>query len=472
MRPVLTRHAVWLALTAVLAFCLLPGAGAAGAATAVPGPLAAVPGVASASLSPEQRARTIAAQAYIYGLAPLDEQRVIAHFPTNHLISVTELSTPAERLVPLPNVDTLYTTARLDLSGGPLVVHVPEEHGRYYTLQLLDAYTNTFGYIGRRVTGTHPGTYAIIGPGWHGVLSPGVKAIHSPTPIVWLLGRTLLDGVADLPSVHAIQRGYTLSTLGGATLTSIFLPRSTLMPGSLPSSLGFLDALGTLLAQSPPPASERALLARFASVGIGPARSPSTEPLSATVRRGLLEGLADGRRQLDRYSSSLALSTERRTGGWLVPPTGIGAYGHDYLLRAYVAENALGANVPREAVYPLTAVDHTFAPLSGRRRYLLRFAPGQLPPVNAFWSLTMYTQNLFLYANPLQRYAIGDRTRGLHFGRDGSLTILLAHSVPGRLRSNWLPAPAGRFTVVLRLYQPRVSVLRGRWPLPIISRAG
>ncbi len=471
MRVVLTRHAVWLALTAAVTFCSLPGAVPAGAARVAAGS-AAGRSAAAALLSPEQRARAIAAEAYIYGLAPLDEQRVISRFPTNHLISITELSTPAERLVPLPNVDTLYTTARLDLSGGPLLVHVPEERGRYYTLQLIDAYTNTFGYIGRRVTGTRPGTYAIIGPGWHGVLPSGVRAIHAPTPVVWLLGRTLLDGVADLPAVHAIQRGYTLSSLARATLSPIFLPRSPLMPEPLPPGLGFLDAMGTVLAQNPPPASERALMARFASVGIGPARSPSTEPLSAAVRRGLLEGLTDGRRQLERYSGRLALSTERRTGGWLVPPKGIGAYGHDYLLRAYVAENALGANVPAEAMYPLTSVDHTFAPLSGRRRYLLRFGPGQLPPVNAFWSLTMYSQDLFLYANPLQRYAIGDRTRGLHFGRDGSLTILLAHSAPGRLRSNWLPAPAGRFTLVLRLYQPRPSVLRGRWPLPIISRVG
>lgn len=434
---------------------------------------AVVPGAAAARSpkpNPGQLARQLGAQAYVYGLALLDEQRVITNFPANTLISVTELSTPAERLVPLPNVDTLYTVARLELAGGPLIVHVPAEHGRYYTLQLLDAYTNSFGYIGRRATGTRAGDYAIVGPGWHGRLPRGTHRIAAPTPTVWLLGRTLVDGTRDLTRVHTIQHEYALTTLSGASLPRVFLPGSTLHPAALPTGLAFYDALGAAMAKNPPPRADRPLLRRLAAVGVGAGRTPSTERLSAATRAGLIAGVALGRRQLAAYASRLTTSSERRHRGWLVPPAATGRYGTDYRLRAYVAQNALGANVPAEAVYPIAFMDSRLHPLSGRHRYVLHFAAGQLPPVKAFWSLTMYDASLFLVTNPLDRYAVGDRTPGLRRNRDGSLDILIQHRPPRSRRGNWLPAPSGRFVLALRLYEPRASVIRGTWPLPTLTR--
>jgi hypothetical protein len=449
---------------------LLVACGSAGAVA-----VAAVHGTRSgrAASAAEQRARAIGRQAYVYGYALLAEQQVITNFPANRLISVTKLSTPSLRVIVLPNVDTLYTVARLTLNAGPLVVHVPEEHGRYYTFELLDAYTNVFGYIGRRVTGTHAGNFAIVGPGWRGSLPSGVKPIHSPTNTVFVIGRTLVKSSGDVAAVNAIQRGYTLTPLSGSGATTappVFLTTSTLRPAPVPGGLAFYDAMGAAMKQDPPPVAERSLLRRFASVGIGPGRSPSTEGLDSATRKGLLEGASDGRHEIDGYGRALQAGSERQHNGWIVAPKTTGRYGTNYLLRGYIAKAALGANVPAEATYPAAFSDHAGATLTGAHRYVVHFAARQLPPVNAFWSLTMYAKDAFLVTNPINRYAIGDRTRGLHKNRDGSLDLVVQHSAPHGNRSNWLPAPKGVFLLFLRLYQPRASVLRGSWPLPTITR--
>jgi hypothetical protein len=430
---------------------------------------------ARGSLSPEQRAREIGSEAYVYGSALLDQQHVLVHFPPNLLINVTALSTPALRLVALPNVDTLYTDGRLQLGDGPFIVHVPEERGRYYTLELLDAYTNAFAYIGRRVTGTHSGNFAIVGPGWHGRIPNGVKRIQSPTATVWLIGRTLVKNPADVVNVNAIQHRYTLTPLsgfGGPPLPAAFVSGSALKAAPLPRGLDFYDAMDAVMGQNPPPRAETALLRRLASVGLGPGRSLSTERLDAATRQGLLAGLTEGRRRVERYKQQLLATSERLHNGWLVPPNASGRYGSDYLLRAYIASTALGFNVPAEATYLSAYVDHTLTPLTGRHRYVLCFAAGELPPVSAFWSITMYGRDEFLVPNPIDRYEIGDRTPRLRKDRGGSLNILIQHSPPRGNRSNWLPAPTGAFVLFLRLYQPKRSVLRGSWPLPTITRVG
>ncbi len=431
------------------------------------GPAAQATGVPSRAL-----ARSAGAAAFLYGLAPLDEQRTVGRFPANELISITRLSTPAEQLVPLPNVDTLYTTARLDLRAGPLVLHVPAEPGRYYVMQFLDAYTNSFAYVGTRTTGTRAGTFVVTGPGWHGVLPHGLRRIAAPTPTVWLLGRTLVRGPSDLARTNQIQTEYTLSRLGGPPLPTLALPFSPLGPQPLPSGLAFYDALDTLLAADPPPVADRPLLHRLAAVGLGPGRMVSQEALPAAVRAGLLAGLALGAHQLASYSAKLKRASERSHRGWLVSPAATGDFGSDFRLRAYIAQTALGANVPAEAEYPVAFVDSRLRTLSGTHRYVVHFLAGARPPVRAFWSLTMYGSDLFLVTNPLGRYAIGDRTPGLRFGRGGSLDILLSATPPRGSRSNWLPAPRGRFVIVLRLYEPRPVVLSGRWPLPSITRVG
>lgn len=436
---------------------------------------AGVSAPAAAAAAPSyKQARQIGAQAYVYGLAILDEQRVISGFPANALLNITQLATPAEQLIVLPNNNTLYTNARLDLSVGPVVIHVPDEHGRYYVLQFLDAYTNTFGYIGRRTTGTQAGDFAITPPGWHGTLPQGVRRISAPTRTVWMLGRTLVNGPNDVANVNAIQHGYTLTPLsnfGGTPNPALFIPSSLGKSAALPTGLAFFDAMDTVMARDLPPKSEHALMRRFASVGIGPGRTPSTEHLSSAVRNGLIAGIGDGRQQVKQYASKTIAASQRVHNGWLVPPSATGNYGSNYLLRAYIAEDAIGANRPVEAIYPVTAVDGKGRPLTGAHRYVLHFAKGQLPPVNAFWSLTMYNQNLFLVSNPLGRYSLGS-TSGLKRNRDGSLDILLQATRPKQNASNWLPAPKGKFELALRLYNPKPSVVNGRWPLPTITRVG
>lgn len=438
-------------------------------ATALVGSAAARPGAASR----EERARQIGAEAYVYGEALLRQQSVIANFPPNFLINVTHLSTPDQRLVPLPNVDTVYTVARLMLGAEPLVLHVPPAPDRYYTFQLLDAYTNTVANIGTRATGSGAGNFAIVGPGWHGTVPPGVKRIQVTTPTVWLLGRTLVKGAADLRAADVVQHKYTLTPLsrfGGAPLPAITVPHAALRPPSLPTGLAYFDEMGSLMQQNPPPRSERVLMRRFASVGIGPGMSPSKEQLDPATRRGLLAGLTVGREEVTRYSKSLRSTSERKHHGWLVLPKDTGNYGSNYLLRAYISQTALGANIPVESIYTFAYVDSELQPLTGSDRFVLHFAAGKLPPVRGFWSVTMYDKDLFLVTNPIARYAIGDRTKGLRHNRDGSLDILVQHNRPARGASNWLPAPAGTFAITLRLYVPKPSALNGNWPLPTITR--
>ena len=430
---------------------------------------------ASARTTAEQRARAIGTQAYIYGRAPIASQNAISRFPANQLISLTELATPTQRLVVAPNNDTLYTVARLVLDREPYVLHVPDEHGRYYVHQLLDAYTRTFAYIGSTFTGRAAGDFAILGPRWHGRLPAGVRGVRATTPVVWLLGRTLVRGPVDVGDVQAIQRQYTLTPLsrfGGPPLPALYLPRSPLRPIPPPGGLAYFDALGDVLAANPPPASERSLLRRFQSVGIGPGRHPSTEGLDPAIRRGLAAGVAAGERAVIAYGNRLRADSQRRNRGWSVAPPSIGSYGTDYLLRAYIARIALGAATPAQAIYPFAYVDSRLRTLTGAHRYVLHFAAHELPPVKAFWSLTMYDKAMFLVPNAIDRYSIGDRTPGVRRNRDGSLDIYVQSTRPRGHASNWLPAPPGAFVLSLRLYQPKPAAQRNRWPFPLISRVG
>ena len=398
-------------------------------------------------------------------------------FPTNDLISLGRLVGPATRLVVLPNVDTLYTLAHIDLRVQPLVLHVPDTGGRYYTMQLLDAYTNTFAYVGRRATGTHRGNYAIVGPRFHGRLPASVKRITSPTPDVWLLGRTLVDGPSDLPRVVQIERKYSLTPLSvfvsGHTTPPIVITGPLPQPKpkfSIPNDLRYFDLLGDALRSDPPPAGERGLLRLFASVGVGPGLHPSQEHLAATVRTALTAAITAGPRAIGAEVVREHNRSARSHNGWLVPPAGTGNAGSDFLLRAVIATVGLGANVPAEALYPIAMTDSFGRALSDNHDYVLHFRAGELPPVRAFWSVTMYATDLFLVPNPIDRYSVGDRTPGLRRSGDGSLDIYIAHSAPRGHESNWLPSPQGGFVLALRLYQPTAAVLRDRWPLPIIRR--
>jgi hypothetical protein len=425
---------------------------------------------------PARRAFSVGAAAYVYGVPPLSVGATVRRFPANTLISVAKLVEPAVKTVVLPNHDTAYTVAQLDLSRGPLVIDVPDTAGRYYVLQLLDAYSNTFRYIGRRTTGTDAGSFALVPPGFRGALPAGVSRIVSPTPLVWLLGRTLVRDETEIPAVTPLLAGYTATPLERwaadqrqpTVVLRTFPPQP---PISLPRGLAFFDALGAHLGENPPPARDACAVRSFAGAGIGPGRTPSVEA-RGPVRAGLEAARRYGPRLLSAAVRRSNAYSRRRNHGWLVQPAYVGNYGRNYLGRAVTARVVLGANTREETVYPLGFTDSRGRPLGGRHRYTIRFERGQLPPVGAFWSLTMYGGDGYLYPNPLGRYAVGDRTRGLRRGRDGSVTIFIQHQRPaGAARSNWLPAPAGRFRVALRLYEPRRSALSGGWRPPPLARA-
>jgi hypothetical protein len=419
---------------------------------------------------PKPQRATFAAgvAAYIYGLAPISVYETTQRFPENQLVSIAALTDPTVRTVVLPNHDTTYTVGRLQLSGGPRVLDVPDTAGRYYVIQLLDAYSNTFAYVGRRTTGTRAGSYAVVPPGFNGTMPSGVKRIQSPTNLVWVLGRTLVQDAADMPAVTELMGDYRFTALDAWTAGQRQNPLvlgafPTVATPEIPKGLDYFAKLGEILASDPAPKRDACALRTFARAGVGAGKQPTDPALVAAVRAGK-RIVAEAEQRANRNGA-------KQHHGWLVPGRYIGAYGTNYLGRAIIATAALGANTPPETVYPLAVDDVDGRPLSGRHRYTIRFPRGQLPPANAFWSVTIYGKDRYLVPNPIDRYAIGDRTKGLRRGRDGSLTIYVQHSrPPGAAGANWLPAPSGSFRLAMRIYEPRRSVLNGRWLPPPVER--
>jgi hypothetical protein len=433
-------------------------------------------GVGTMSLAPfaratESDALAIAQDAYIWGFPLVLIQSYFEtarrkDFPLNRFCGKQQLSRPADKIVG-PNIDTLYGYAWLDLTGEPQLLHVPDTNDRYYSIQLLDAYANSFAYVGRRATGTKEGTFAIVGPKWQGALPSGVKRIDAPTNLGLAFTRTLVLGDADLPAAQAIQRQYALAPLSAYPHIE---PPNELADADLSvfpilhlGALGidFFDQLAAGLATAPPPASDSTSLKRFAKVGIKPATHPSQLQDSAIVSalRGAVSP-ADARIAKADYSTKL--------NGWSVNYK-VTNFIKDPLLRASVNRYGPATHIAQEALY--FSAKPEGGPLSGTRNYVLRFERGALPPVDAFWSLTLYGADFALVENPINRYSIGDRTAGLTYGPDGSLEIQIQNQSPAQGKSNWLPAPEGPYRLVLRTYQPKPALFNGSYKLPRLRQA-
>ncbi len=400
-----------------------------------------------------------------------------------------------------PNVDTLYSSAWLDLSAEPLVLHLPDTHGRYHLLPLLDAWTNVFAAPGSRTTGDKGGDFAIIGPNFSGTLPAGLTRLDSPTATAWMIGRVLASGSEDYAAVDALQREMTLTPLsrwhgsGNRVVESECIPqaRSGKGPTPLAQVLG-LDAqayfarLAQLMKNNPAPVRDAGMSAVLKGLGIVPGQSFALSALDPRLAAGLAQAHETGSAVMHiiaQAGTKKALQNDvgllaglpkmlmhrlaENKNGWSYPRK-LGDYGTNYVYRAVVSLLGLGANLDADALYPNTEVDGTGEALDGSHPYLLHFDKADLPPVAAFWSLTLYGSDNYFVDNRLDRYALGSLSRGLRYNEDGSLDIHIQNQAPTTEESNWLPAPPGKFILNLRLYWPLQQALDGSWRAPAVQR--
>lgn len=391
--------------------------------------------------------------------------------PPNRFSHMRAFPTADFRAVVRPNFDTLYSSAWLDLTAGPVKLTAPDTEDRYYMLPCLDMWTDVFANPGKRTTGTGAAEWVIAGPAYTGELPEGLPVIVAPTPYVWIIGRTQTNGVADYPAVHVVQDGYQVTPLGDEPTYAVdpdydVTTEPLKIVNDMPM-LTFLEYAAELLTTNPPHRSDFSQLARLAGLGITAGEPFDAGRFSAEERAEIDAGKADALTAMVASLPTLGTSVN----GWTVMTDTIGVYGNSYFKRAVVTLIGLGANPPEDAVYPLLNVDADGDPMTGDRDYVIHFDADALPPVAAFWSVTMYDAEGFQVANEIDRFAIGDRD-ALTFNADGSLDLYVQHANPGPERvSNWLPAPTGPLGVTLRLYAPGPEVLDGRWRPPSVRKA-
>jgi hypothetical protein len=432
---------------------------------------AAATAAAAAPGGVDRAAYQAGVEAFIWG-APLvamarTRAALVCAAGVNAFLDQNTLAGPSSRLVVTPNTDTLYSSAWLDLRAGPVRLRIPALADRYYSFQFLDMYTNTITNVGSRTIGQGPASVAVTGPSWKGQLPAGTRRISSPTPDVWVIGRTLPKSDADVATVVALQRQYALTPVASDGSPLGPDPTQCGRPGPATVSAAgaaFFDELGVALAADPPPKADAPVLHDLSTVGIGVGMRPSTHASPAV--------LAALGASIPAANATIAATAARNltvVDGWSRQQH-LGTYGRAYVTRAAVAETALGSNVPAESVYYSTGADRAGTSLVGTGPVILHFGAGQLPPVdrNGFWSVTLYGPDHFLVANQLRRYSIGDRTPGLQRAPDGSLDLYLGAQPPPGHEANWLPAPPGGYSLVLRAYVPGAAIRQGTWRPPTI----
>ena len=432
--------------------------------------------------------RAIAKEAYIYGFPMVDGYRIqYAYFvdkqgpeykaPWNQLCNIPRVYTPADKAVQTPNSDTPYSMIGLDLRTEPMVLTVPvipEE--RYFSIQLVDLYTFNFAYIGSRATGNGGGHFLIAGPTWQGQPPKGVEGvIRAETELVLGIFRTQLFNPEDLDQVKEIQSGYQVEPLSAflgqpapkaAPAIDFVTPLS---PAEERTSPEFFNILNFLLRFCPTDPSEQELMARFAQIDVGAGMTLDTANLSPEIKTALEQGMADAWAEFDRLQEKV--NAGEVTSGDMF---GTREYlQNNYLYRMAAAVLGIYGNSKQEAMYPIYTVDQDGQKLNGANRYVLHFGPGQLPPVNAFWSVTMYElPSSLLVANPINRYLVNSpMLPQLQKDADGGVTLYIQAESPGKDKeTNWLPAPKGPFFCAMRLYWPKPEALEGTWQPPMIQQ--
>jgi len=433
-------------------------------------------------------ARIIAKEAYVYGYPMVDSYRILYTYfvdrdspefkaPWNQLVNTPRVYTPEDKTIQTPNSDTPYSFIGLDLRAEPMVLTVPQiDKKRYFSIQLIDLYTYNFDYIGSRATGNDGGSFLIAGPGWTGEAPAGIaKVFRAETELILAGYRTQLFDPGDLDNVKQIQAGYKAQPLSeflgqppAPPAPPIDFPKP-LTPAEQKVSLEVFNLLNFVLQFCPTHPSEVDLMARFATIGVGAGRRIDVDKLAPDIREALEEGIADA--WTDYADLKKRVDAGDVTSGQLFGTREF--LQNNYLYRMAAAILGIWGNSKVEAMYPIYSVDADRQLLDGADRYTLRFASGQLPPVNAFWSLTMYElPSSLLVANPLNRYLINaPMLPQLEKDPDGGMTLTIQNDSPGTDKeANWLPAPKGPFMVVMRLYWPKDEALTGRWTPPPLQR--
>lgn len=450
-----------------------------------------LPGSASSREQDAKEAAALGIEAYIYGypLVTMEMTRRVmtnvataegTRAPMGQFLHMKAYPTADFRDVTAPNADTLYSTAWLDVSKEPYVLSIPDEQGRYFLMPMLSGWTDVFAAPGKRTTGTGAQKYAITGPNWKGDLPEGLKELKSPTGLVWILGRTYCTGTpADYQAVHAIQAKYSLVPLSaygknytppkGAVDPTIDMKKSVRDQVHALDASTYFKMLALLMKDNPPAEADAPMLAKLATLGIVPGQEFDPSKLSPAVAKALNDAPKAAQAKIMGHFKQAG----KDENGWIFT-TKTGNYGVDYLQRALITAIGLGANRPQDAVYPTSEVDGDGQAYDGTNQYVIRFPKGQTPPAKGFWSLTMYDGEYFFVDNPLNRYTLSPRNDP-QYNEDGSLDLYIQKDSPGKQKeSNWLPAPSGKFVLMMRLYWPQEtapSIIDGTWVPPAVKIA-
>jgi hypothetical protein len=446
----------------------------------------------------EEEAMAIGVEAYVYfyplitmdvtrkQLTNVEPGKASIGGPMNMFVNIPAFPTADMRVIVRPNFDTLYSSAWLDLTKEPVIVSVPDTGGRYYLLPMLDMWTDVFVSPGWRTTGTQAGTFIVVPPHWRPdlrerlieelKLPKDTQRIDAPTPYVWVIGRTKTDGPQDYDAVHKIQSGFKitpLSQLGkAAEPVQVKIDPSVDMKtppkiqvDTMPAGKFFAYA-AELLKLHPPHLTDQPIITMVRRIGIEPGKSFDIDKLDAAVKKAL-ESVPEAAQKLMQWKVP---TLARVVNGWSMNTDTMGVYGNYYLKRAIVSQQGLGANLPQDAIYPLNLSDETGKPLEGSNKYTIHFDKAAIPPVHAFWSITLYDQDGFQVANSLNRFAVSS-WMPFKYNHDGSLDLYFQTESPGKDKEwNWLPAPKGLFNLTMRLYAPKSDALTGKWNPPPVVR--
>jgi hypothetical protein len=407
--------------------------------------------------------------------------------PMNSFANVSAYPTADMKAVVRPNFDTLYSSGWLDLSKEPIIVSVPDTNGRYYLLPMLDMWTDVFASPGWRTTGTQTGNFIVVPPGWRPdlrdrlieefKLPKDTQRIDAPTPYVWIIGRTKTDGPNDYDAVHNIQAGYKITPLSqwGKALDPVQVKIDPTIDMKTPAKIQvdtmdagkFFAYAAELMKLDPPHITDEPIIALMKRIGIEVGKSFDIDKVDPAVKKAL-ERAPRGAQELMRWKIA---SLARVVNAWSMNTDTMGVYGNYYLKRAIISQLGLGANLPEDAIYPMNLGDESGKPLDGANKYTIHFDKAAIPPVNAFWSITLYDQEGYQVANSQNRFAVSS-WMPFTYNQDGSLDLYFQNESPGADKeANWLPAPKGSFNLTMRLYAPKSEALTGKWNPPPVMKA-